>query len=375
MAKVRQVAQLKTWDDVKKFGEWCENSDYKALKGQCQCCAGTKFETDHTTADWWADKKPHSWFFAGINPHLSKIEDEDWYLSPQDTNLNESAHPFTNMHTGTKLSLLEAIARYLFIIQCSATSRSRRTYSAEELDRGQLSKIQIAEKNFVLPNTRNTVGHRMESNVRRRTSRHQAALARKEASDETEDLNKQISDLQATQKASKEELKNLRERKRALQAVSGVKRRCNPAKGKGMHQTADDVGLDPSEVASSDVASSEVMSSTRLLAMSSEVLVSAETATSSDLTPSTWADHLPHQSYLSEPLVSAYATPPVDFATWQPPNLVPNSFLYPAAGPSAPPYPPSFSGPSLSHYPSAVYTAGRSSWTGPSSHYSYQEPW
>ena len=43
---------------------------------------------------------------------MSKISEEDWYLTPADMNLNESAHPYTNKHTGTNLKILEAIQKY-----------------------------------------------------------------------------------------------------------------------------------------------------------------------------------------------------------------------------------------------------------------------
>jgi hypothetical protein len=57
------------------------------------------------------DKDSIPWFFPSFNRFLSNIPEDDWYLTPGDTNLNESAHPYTNQHTGTNLSLLEAIER------------------------------------------------------------------------------------------------------------------------------------------------------------------------------------------------------------------------------------------------------------------------
>jgi hypothetical protein len=62
--------------------------------------------------DWVTDKESiKAWFWPSINEFLSSIPKEDWYLTPGDTNLNESAHPYTNQHTGTNLPLLEAIQR------------------------------------------------------------------------------------------------------------------------------------------------------------------------------------------------------------------------------------------------------------------------
>jgi len=40
---------------------------------------------------------------------MSKIHEEDWFLTPGDTNLNESVHPHTNLHMGIGLPILEVI--------------------------------------------------------------------------------------------------------------------------------------------------------------------------------------------------------------------------------------------------------------------------
>ncbi|KAF8179702.1 hypothetical protein K438DRAFT_1768737 [Mycena galopus ATCC 62051] len=49
------------------------------------------------------------------------------YLTPGDTHLNESAHPYTNRHTGTNLALLEAIDRaYDMDLQVEAKHRAMR---------------------------------------------------------------------------------------------------------------------------------------------------------------------------------------------------------------------------------------------------------
>ena len=58
------------------------------------------------------DKKQSPWFIPSINQFMSKISEEDWYLTPADTNLNESAHPYANKHTGANLKILEAIQKY-----------------------------------------------------------------------------------------------------------------------------------------------------------------------------------------------------------------------------------------------------------------------
>lgn len=61
--------------------------------------------------DWIVDKKSSPWFIPSVNQYMSKIHEEDWFLTPGDTNLNESAHPHTNLHTGIGLPILEAIQK------------------------------------------------------------------------------------------------------------------------------------------------------------------------------------------------------------------------------------------------------------------------
>ncbi|KAJ7171599.1 hypothetical protein C8R43DRAFT_944205 [Mycena crocata] len=56
-----------------------------------------------SSSDWIADKESKPWFFPSFNQFLSQFPENDWYLTPGDTSLNE--------HTGTNLSILEAIQR------------------------------------------------------------------------------------------------------------------------------------------------------------------------------------------------------------------------------------------------------------------------
>jgi hypothetical protein len=58
------------------------------------------------------DKKGSPWFIPSVNRFMSKIPHDDWFLSPGHTNLNESAHPFTNSHTGINLPISQAIKTY-----------------------------------------------------------------------------------------------------------------------------------------------------------------------------------------------------------------------------------------------------------------------
>ncbi|KAK0466054.1 uncharacterized protein EV420DRAFT_1636650 [Desarmillaria tabescens] len=88
---IRSVCYLKTNEEIETLWHWCEHSSNQKI------------------LNWYNDKKGKPWFIALINEHHSHILIDDWYKSPGNTNLNESAHPFMNIHTGIGLSLIEAI--------------------------------------------------------------------------------------------------------------------------------------------------------------------------------------------------------------------------------------------------------------------------
>ncbi|KAJ6482650.1 hypothetical protein C8R45DRAFT_932252 [Mycena sanguinolenta] len=99
MGRIRRCPFLKKKHKIDKFIQWCKDSEFKVVR------------------DWIKDKDSIPWFFPSINRFLSKIPEDDWYLTPGDTNLNESAHPYTNKRRRTNLSLLEAIERYQLDLQ------------------------------------------------------------------------------------------------------------------------------------------------------------------------------------------------------------------------------------------------------------------
>ncbi|KAJ7038863.1 hypothetical protein C8F04DRAFT_1392709 [Mycena alexandri] len=181
MARIRRSPYIKTQQELDEFVQWCKDSEYKVVR------------------DWIVDKASVPWFFPSINEFLSHIPEEDWYLTPGDTNLNESAHPYTNQHTGTNLALLEAID------------------TAYEMDLKVEARHRAMQESCVLVNHRNTKPQRDRNNVARRTASYQQALDRSEAQIELEKLENSI---QQTTAATKE----LRERRKTLKDISGIKK-------------------------------------------------------------------------------------------------------------------------------------------------------
>lgn len=91
MNRMRGFLHLETNEELEAFKKWCRESPHKKVK------------------DWIADKDPHPWFFPSLMKSQTKMSKESWLVTPGDTNLNESSHPFTNQFTGTNLSLLDGI--------------------------------------------------------------------------------------------------------------------------------------------------------------------------------------------------------------------------------------------------------------------------
>ncbi|KAJ7149385.1 hypothetical protein C8R43DRAFT_1192463 [Mycena crocata] len=174
MARIRSCPYLKTQAEVDEFIQSCKDSEYKTIR------------------DWIADKLSIPWFFPSFNEFLSGIPEDDWYLTPGDTNLNESAHPYTNQHTATNLSLLEAIQKVY------------------KLDQEVEARLRAIDENCVLINHLNTKPHRDRRNVARRTSNFRQAIQRSTARDELENIDDRI--------------RELREQKKELKSTSGVKK-------------------------------------------------------------------------------------------------------------------------------------------------------
>ncbi|KAJ2926622.1 hypothetical protein H1R20_g10478, partial [Candolleomyces eurysporus] len=139
MAKIRRFRFLETEEEVEEFIAWCEASPHKIIR------------------DWMADKKPYPWFIPSVNSFMSKIDFWDWNSAPSSTNLNESAHSYTNRHTEIGLTLLDAVKR------------------GKMADLALLQTVKASENFAVLSNPHNTQHHRDRRNQRRREARGKAA--------------------------------------------------------------------------------------------------------------------------------------------------------------------------------------------------------
>ncbi|KAF8228285.1 hypothetical protein L208DRAFT_1205932, partial [Tricholoma matsutake] len=207
MDRVWHFSFLKTSKEVAKFIKFCKESQYKKL------------------CDWIIDKKSSPWFIPSVNEFMSKILEEDWYLTPGDTNLNESAHPHTNMHIGIGLPILEAIKK------------------AYEFDYGVEAKLWQAKIDCILPNHHNMKPEHDHANCKCKEGHAQPAADRKEAEESLEILDEKIWEASEVQKASKTLAKELCKKKKELKAHTGVKQQASKkgSRGKARIPTKNDM--------------------------------------------------------------------------------------------------------------------------------------
>lgn len=86
---LRSFPTLTTAVSITKYHAWCRNHERKGIR------------------DWHSNKA--SWFWAGLNPTVSKMGRDAFLNTPVDTNLNESGHAGTNRETGIGWPILEAV--------------------------------------------------------------------------------------------------------------------------------------------------------------------------------------------------------------------------------------------------------------------------
>ncbi|THV01762.1 hypothetical protein K435DRAFT_793088 [Dendrothele bispora CBS 962.96] len=133
------VPYLESKIAISEFTEWVKQKKSKKI------------------SDWW-NHKLQAFILSGIIQCCSKMSAESWVLTNSTTNINKDMHSFTNKHTGTKKSLVEAIL------------------SARKLDNEVAAQLLLSKKTGILKNPANSIYDRMTRNATRHSS-----VARKKA--------------------------------------------------------------------------------------------------------------------------------------------------------------------------------------------------
>ncbi|KAJ7842468.1 hypothetical protein B0H14DRAFT_3139909 [Mycena olivaceomarginata] len=99
-------------DVVKELRKILGAKDQAAVDEWHRYCAA---QTHTAVQNWYAQKLANPWYLPSISPFLSKIAPNYYNLTPNTTNLAESAHAGTNAQTATQLALLPGILRGLIL--------------------------------------------------------------------------------------------------------------------------------------------------------------------------------------------------------------------------------------------------------------------
>ncbi|TFY74780.1 hypothetical protein EWM64_g9232 [Hericium alpestre] len=156
--------------------------------------------------DWWEHKLQHRWILPAIMKLRTRINHDDWDATPSTTNAGESQHHWTNQHTGTSLSLLEAIL------------------SARTLDEKVAAEIQASLKAGTLTNSQNEFYHRLVRSVKRQTTSAQKSRHAAKQNDKLAQLREQIEDEKEARKVSLQRQKTLQEQLGSSQGKPRSKR-------------------------------------------------------------------------------------------------------------------------------------------------------
>ncbi|KAF7327095.1 hypothetical protein MKEN_00285500 [Mycena kentingensis (nom. inval.)] len=146
---------------------------------------------------WFDHKDLNAWTLQCLCKGRSQLTAEQWDSTPSTTNTGEAQHHWTNMQTGIKLPLVEAIE------------------TARKVDLAVLSEVQLAFESGVLTNPHNELAKR----TARKLTRH-AATARKyretrAAAQAADVLDADLAEAARQQKEAAERLKDLRAQKSA----------------------------------------------------------------------------------------------------------------------------------------------------------------
>ncbi|KAJ6595420.1 hypothetical protein B0H10DRAFT_2090007 [Mycena sp. CBHHK59/15] len=142
--------------------------------------------------DWWNHKHTSAWILPCLLKSQSRMNGEHWDQTPATTNTGEGQHHNTNLHTGIKLSLVEAAE------------------TARKLDLGVAREIEISMKTGILLNSNNESAQRRARNATRQSSIIQKSHESHELADERARLAIQIEAGKAEQKRLAARLKEIR---------------------------------------------------------------------------------------------------------------------------------------------------------------------
>ncbi|KAJ7860306.1 hypothetical protein B0H13DRAFT_1901072 [Mycena leptocephala] len=89
--RLKSITDLTTQADFDGWHEFCASQSHIDIK------------------NWYAHKLANTWVLTSVNKYLSKISDENWDITPNQSNIVETAHAGRNAETSIGVGLLTAI--------------------------------------------------------------------------------------------------------------------------------------------------------------------------------------------------------------------------------------------------------------------------
>ncbi|KAJ7708666.1 hypothetical protein B0H17DRAFT_1263787 [Mycena rosella] len=82
-------------------------------------CTSSTSQTHIDIKNWYTQKLANPWVLPSINKYLSKISDENWDITPNQSNIAETAHTGCNAETSIGVGLLTAILQFVALLICT----------------------------------------------------------------------------------------------------------------------------------------------------------------------------------------------------------------------------------------------------------------
>ncbi|KDQ55534.1 hypothetical protein JAAARDRAFT_79892 [Jaapia argillacea MUCL 33604] len=122
--RLKSIMGLKTEAEISAWHEFCQASTYEPIK------------------EWYKQKIQNPWLLPSINRFLSCIEDTHWNLTPNHSNLVETAHAGRNAETGIGTLILTAI-----LLNAAAIVETRKsTFKKTSIRDDYIQQYEVLEK-------------------------------------------------------------------------------------------------------------------------------------------------------------------------------------------------------------------------------------
>ncbi|KAF8909313.1 hypothetical protein CPB84DRAFT_1703009 [Gymnopilus junonius] len=184
-SRLRNFLYMETKEEVDKFSEWIKSLNIPKVQA------------------WWDHKVVNTWILPALIKCLSKINPDDWDITASTTNVGESQHHYTNINTGIKLSLLEAIL------------------TARKLDEDTAAQLKQSAETGVLKTTRGDTATRLSRSTTRVMQAHKKSTETRQMKKAVNAVDEELQSLQKSQKEHAAKIKELKVMKASLALGNG----------------------------------------------------------------------------------------------------------------------------------------------------------